>query len=78
MKTLVLVEHDGSTVKDPTLPAVTAAAQIGEVHLLVIGSNVGAVGPKRRKSPVSARSMSPMRRSWSIRSPRHWRRSRCG
>ena len=43
MKTLVLVEHDGSTVKDPTLPAVTAASQIGDVHLLVIGSNVGAV-----------------------------------
>ena len=43
MKTLVLVEHDGAIVKDPTLPAVTAASQIGEVHLLVIGSNVGAV-----------------------------------
>ena len=31
MKTLVLVEHDGATVKDPTLPAVTAAAQMGGI-----------------------------------------------
>ncbi len=43
MKTLVLVEHDGTAVKDPTLVAVTAAAKLGEVHLLVVGNNVGAV-----------------------------------
>ena len=43
MKTLVFVEHDGAVVKDPTLPAITAAAQMGEVHLLVTGVNVGAV-----------------------------------
>jgi electron transfer flavoprotein alpha subunit len=49
MKTLVLVEHDGSIVKDPTLPAVTAASQMGEVHLLVIGSNVGAVAEAAAK-----------------------------
>ncbi|MDP9086867.1 MAG: electron transfer flavoprotein subunit alpha/FixB family protein, partial [Pseudomonadota bacterium] len=49
MKTLVLVEHDGSSVKDPTLPAVTAASQIGEVHLLVIGSNVGPVAEAAAK-----------------------------
>ena len=49
MKTLVLVEHDGSSVKDPTLPAVTAASQMGEVHLLVIGSNVGPVAEAAAK-----------------------------
>ena len=43
MKTLVWVEHDGSAVKDATLSAVTAAAQMGEVHLLVAGSGVDAV-----------------------------------
>ena len=43
MKTLVLVEHDGKQVKDATLAAVTAASQLGEVHLLVAGSGVGAV-----------------------------------
>ena len=49
MKTLVLVEHDGSSVKDATLAAVTAAAQLGEVHLLVAGSNVGAVADAAAK-----------------------------
>ena len=43
MKTLVLVEHDGTHVKDATLATVAAAAQLGKVHLLVAGSNVGAV-----------------------------------
>ena len=43
MKTLVWVEHDGTSVKDATLSAVTAAAALGEVHLLVAGENVDAV-----------------------------------
>ena len=43
MKTLVLVEHDGKQVKDATLAAITAASQLGEVHLLVAGSGIGAV-----------------------------------
>jgi len=38
MKTLVWVEHDNASVKDATLAAVTAAAQIGEVTALVVGS----------------------------------------
>ena len=49
MKTLVLVEHDGAVVKDPTLVAVTAAAKLGEVNLLVAGSNVGAVAEAAAK-----------------------------
>jgi electron transfer flavoprotein alpha subunit len=36
-KALVWVEHDGSAVKDATLSAVSAAAQLGEVTLLVAG-----------------------------------------
>ena len=43
MKTLVWVEHDGSAIKDATLSAVTAAAALGEVNLLVAGEGVGAV-----------------------------------
>jgi len=43
MKTLVWVEHDGATVKDATLAVVTAAAQLGEVHLLVAGSGMDGV-----------------------------------
>ena len=49
MKTLVLVEHDGKAIKDSTLATVTAAAQLGEVHLLVAGSDVGAVAEAAAK-----------------------------
>ena len=49
MKTLVWVEHDGKTVKDATLSTVTAAAQLGEVHLLVAGEGVGAVADEAAK-----------------------------
>ena len=44
MKTLVLVEHDGSAIKDATLAAVTAAAKLGEVHLLVAAGNESVGG----------------------------------
>ena len=43
MKTLVWVEHDNASVKDAPLAAVTAAAALGEVHLLVAGSGCKAV-----------------------------------
>lgn len=43
MKTLVWVEHDNASVKDATLSTVTAAAKLGEVHLLVAGSGARAV-----------------------------------
>jgi electron transfer flavoprotein alpha subunit len=42
MAVLVYVEHDGASVKDATLAAVTAAGKLGEVHALVAGS--GAKG----------------------------------
>ena len=43
MKTLVWVEHDGGAVKDATLATVTAAARLGEVHLIVAGQGVDGV-----------------------------------
>ena len=49
MKTLVWVEHDNASVKDATLAAVTAAAEIGEVHLLVAGSGCKAVAAEAAK-----------------------------
>ncbi len=49
MKTLVWVEHDGAAVKDATLATVTAASQLGEVHLLVAGQGVGAVAEQAAK-----------------------------
>ncbi len=46
---LVLVEHEGGAVKDATLATVTAAAKLGEVHLLVAGEGVGAVAEAAAK-----------------------------
>jgi len=49
MKTLVWVEHDGATVKDATRAVVTAAAKLGEVHLIVAGQGVDAVAAEAAK-----------------------------
>src|SRR3546814_11707716 len=49
MKTLVWVEHDNASVKDATLAVVTAAAKLGEVHLLVAGKGCGSVGEQAAK-----------------------------
>ena len=49
MKTLVWVEHDGQTVKDAMLAVVTAASQLGEVHLLVAGQGMDAVAAEAAK-----------------------------
>jgi electron transfer flavoprotein alpha subunit len=49
MSVLVLVEHDGSAIKDATLAAVTAASKLGDVHALVAGSNVGGVAGEAAK-----------------------------
>ncbi|QJB69788.1 electron transfer flavoprotein subunit alpha/FixB family protein [Parasphingorhabdus halotolerans] len=49
MKTLVLVEHDNTNMKDATLAVVTAASQLGEVHALVIGSGCASVGEQAAK-----------------------------
>jgi len=49
MKTLVWVEHDNQSLKDATLSAVTAAAKLGEVHLLVAGKGVGGVAGEAAK-----------------------------
>jgi electron transfer flavoprotein alpha subunit len=49
MPVLVLVEHEGGKLRDATLPAVTAAAKLGEVHALVVGANVGGVAGEAAK-----------------------------
>jgi electron transfer flavoprotein alpha subunit len=38
MKTLVLIEHGGGTLKDASLATITAASQLGTVHALVAGA----------------------------------------
>ena len=49
MSVLVLVEHDGSAIKDATLAAVTAAAKLGEVHALVAGNGMDGVASAAAK-----------------------------
>jgi electron transfer flavoprotein alpha subunit len=44
MTTLVIAEHDNAVLKGSTLNTITAATQVGgDVHVLVAGSNAGAV-----------------------------------
>ena len=40
MSVLVYAEHDNASLKDATLAVVTAAAKLGEVHVLVAGSRL--------------------------------------
>ncbi len=49
MSVLVLVEHDGKAIKDSTLPTVTAASKLGEVHALVAGSGVSSIADEAAK-----------------------------
>jgi len=49
MKTLVWVEHEEGQLKDATLPTVTAASKLGEVHLIVAGLGVGAIAEAAAK-----------------------------
>ena len=41
MSVLVIAEHEHALLKGATYPTVTAAAQLGEVHVLVAGCNAG-------------------------------------
>ena len=43
MSVLVYAEHDNASLKDATLAVVTAAAKLGDVHILVAGNGCDAV-----------------------------------
>jgi len=64
MSVLILVEHDGSHIKDATLATVTAASKLGEVHALVVGNNVDGVAQAAAKiagvAKVHAASSAPL------------------
>ena len=46
MSALVIAEHDNASIKGATLNTVTAAAQLGEVHVLVAGLNAAGLVAK--------------------------------
>ncbi len=49
MNTLVLVEHDNTSVNDATLAVVTAAGKLGDVTALVAGHDCGSVAEAAAK-----------------------------
>jgi electron transfer flavoprotein alpha subunit len=49
MSVLVYAEHDNASLKDSTLAVVTAAAKLGEVHVLVAGSGCSAAADAAAK-----------------------------
>ena len=56
MAILVLADHDGAHIKQPTRSALAAAAAIGgDVHLLVAGENCGAAAAAAAKLPGVAK-----------------------
>ncbi len=55
MTSLVLLDHDGTAIRQPSRSAVTAARQLGEVHVLVAGHGVAAAAAAAAKLPGVAR-----------------------
>ncbi len=51
MPSLVLLDHDHGQIKQPSRSAVAAAAQLGEVHVLVAGEGVGDAAAAAAKLP---------------------------
>ncbi|NQV98722.1 MAG: electron transfer flavoprotein subunit alpha/FixB family protein, partial [Rhodospirillales bacterium] len=49
MSILVIAEHDNSELKPATLNTVTAAAQLGDVDILVVGADCAAVAEQAAK-----------------------------
>ena len=49
MAVLVYAEHDNASLKDATLAVVTAASQLGEVHVLVAGNGCDCVSQAASK-----------------------------
>ena len=85
MSVLVYAEHDNASLKDATLAVVTAAGQLGEVHVLVAGSGAAAaVADQAAKVAGVARVLLaddaayanqlawPMPTSWPRTSRRSW------
>jgi electron transfer flavoprotein alpha subunit len=55
MTTLVLLDHDGTSIKQPSRSAVAAAQALGEAHALVVGENIRAAAEAAARLPGIAR-----------------------
>ena len=49
MASLVLLDHENGEIKQPSRSAIAAARQLGEVHVLVAGENLGAASAAAAK-----------------------------
>ncbi|MFN3448339.1 MAG: FAD-binding protein [Roseococcus sp.] len=55
MAVLILADHDGSVVSQPTRSAVAAAAKLGEAHVLVLGEGAAAAAASAAALPGVAK-----------------------
>jgi electron transfer flavoprotein alpha subunit len=55
MTSLVLLEHDGGTIKQPSRSAVAAAQKLGEIHVLIAGTDAGPAVEAAAKLPGVAK-----------------------
>jgi len=55
MTALVLLEHAGSDIKQPSRSAVAAAEKLGEIHALVVGNGIGPAAQAAAKLPGVAK-----------------------
>ena len=55
MTLLVLLDHEAGAIKQPSRSAVAAAAQLGEVHVLVAGQGIDAAAEAAARLPGVAR-----------------------
>jgi electron transfer flavoprotein alpha subunit len=55
MTSLVLLEHDGGTIKQPSRSAVAAAQKLGDIHVLVAGTNSAPAVAAAAKLPGVAK-----------------------
>jgi electron transfer flavoprotein alpha subunit len=55
MSVLILADHDGSAISQPTRSTVAAAAKLGEVHMLILGEGAAGAAPAAAALPGVAK-----------------------
>ena len=55
MAVLILADHDGSALSQPTRSAIAAASSLGEIHLLLLGEGASAAAPAAAATPGVAK-----------------------
>jgi len=53
MAVLVLIDHEGGNIKQPSRSAIAAASKLGDVHVLVAGTDAGVAAAAAQLAGVS-------------------------